>query len=689
MTQEQNSKQDAIQWYLDHGFVLFPLHGKIPPAGLHWRQVEFDPFFETAGNFGVQLSAEDLVIDVDPRNGGDISFIELGFDFESFTVLTGSGGRHVYLKKPADYKTRKSLKEYPGIDFISEGGYVVGFGSIHPNTGKAYSATSLCKSAKAPKELLEIINKINVELTKGTDTYVEDDQTKERYIDYLKFAPLATSGEAGNATTFSVAASGRDFGLSEHTTFELILEHYNRRCLPPWSGEELFTLVRNAFKYAKGSIGSKSPAIQFEVWTEEKIEQENKEINKYLQRRGGIIKANLNNTAILFNENFPVPTLHHLLGYNEFTNNIEFLRPAPWHRVTHPVKSWSDDEAILCKYFMSNMWKFEPTTNLVHEAALKVAKDKRFHPVREYLQDLKWDGVRRCHQWLSEVMGAADNMYTREVGLKFLVAAVKRIFEPGCKFDYLLTLEGKQGTYKSTVFEILATRKDWYADPNMDIMNKDSVFMLFGKWIVEMPEMQTHFRAETTAMKGFLSRSVDRARMPYGRIMADFPRQCVFGGTINPENDTDLGWLKDTTGNRRYWPVQVGEVKMPNLDNLRLIVHQLWAEAYQLYLDGVNVYLDDAKLIEMAQVEQNRRLGRDPWQESIETWIDAPQNIVISIFPGDVIFKDCIGGSLDQYGVKEMSRVAKVMTSLGWEKGVFWSKEEGKSIRGYKRPSLI
>lgn len=685
-----SNKEACIQWYLDAGFTLFPLRGKHPLKDYHWREDTYDPFFEAKENFGIQLSETDLVVDVDPRNGGTESFARLGITEPTFTVETGSGGLHLYFKKPKDFKIRKNLKEFRGVDFISSGGYVVGAGSVHPTTNKSYFILKEGSIESASDTLLGILQKHETTLSKGTGVYDDNTQTVDRFKQYLMDIEPAIEGHGGDGLTFTVCASGRDFGLSPSCVFDLISEIYNPRCQPPWGYEDLRIKVDNAFKYARGSIGSKAPTVVFEVWTEEKITKNQSEINKFLQRSShGTVKPNLNNTAVIFNKNFPNNALHDLLAFNEFSNNIEFLRSPPWNTKQPFVKDWSDEQAIQCKYWISNLWKFEPNTNIIHEAALKASMDNAFHPVRDYLKGLTWDGHHRANTWLPEIMGTKDNMYTRAVGLKFLVAAVKRIFEPGCKFDYLLTLEGKQGTFKSTAFEILATRKEWYADPHMDIMNKDSVFMMFGKWIVEMPEMQTHFRAETTAMKGFLSRSTDRARMPYGRISRDFPRQCVFGGTINQEADRDLGWLKDTTGNRRYWPVLVGEVCKPKLDELRQIVHQLWAEAYMLYLQDVPVYLEDLSVAIEAENEQAKRLGRDAWQDPVEDWLDAPQNIAQQIFRGEDIYRDCIGGNLEGFGVKEQARLSHVMDVLGWTKGVYWNKLEKKHKRGYKRPELL
>lgn len=688
-----SNKRLCLDFYLEQGFTLFPLIGKIPPKGLHWRECEFDPFFDSDGNFGVQLSATDLVIDIDPRNGGNESikeFLKVAGEYgATFFVSTGSGGIHAYLKKPANVKIRKNLPDFKGLDFISEGGYVVGAGSIHPDTGKPYIGLPSTIGMATP-QLLEVITKKEVQLKKGTGEYEDSSQARERYTRYLEVAKSAIEGENGDAITLSAALQGRDYGLSPETTLSLLALHYNPRCMPPWSIEDLQIKVNNAYKYAKGEIGTKAPAAHFQVWTEKQIDDAKKEINEWLQRNanGQPIK-NLNNTHVLFHTNFPVPDLRDLLRFNEFSNQIEFARPAPWHRSGKPNKQWTDGDALSCKLYMSNRFKFEPSTPLMHEAAYTASTRHSYHPVKKYLMDLKWDGHKRAHNWLHEIMGSTEDLYTKAVGMKFLVAAVKRIFEPGCKFDYVLTLEGNQGTFKSTAFEILAVNKEWYADPSLDVTDKDSIPLMFGKWIIELPEMETHHRAETKAMKAFLSRNTDRTRLSYGRTTDDFPRQCVFAGTINPEKDMDLGWLKDTTANRRYWPVPIGFRKPVELDKLRQVRDQLWAEAYQLYLAETPVYMEDAKLEGMAAVEQSKRLAKDPWQDSIEAWLHSSMNISTNLFTGEQIYRECIGGHLSNYNTREMARISRCMQAMEWEKNVYWDKNIKDHVRGYKRPELL
>lgn len=682
--------EKTIAWYVEQGYILFPLNGKHPPKNYHWRETEFNPFACAAdfpsGNFGIALRPEDLIIDVDPRNfKGQDSFNEFvaivtGFDPQlTFTVTTGSRGQHIYLKKPAEIHIRKVLKGYKGIDFLSDGCYVVGAGSIHPETKKVYEPHFGSIAVASPR-LLEIITKPKLELSHGTEKYDETEQTRDRYREYLAHAPLAIEGESGDQTTFAVAAVGHDFGLSPLDCFTLLTDEYNPRCQPPWSLDDLQKKVDNAYKYTESPAGSQNPVAQFEKVT---IQQLDPDMKLFHRDCNGQIKKNLHNTTIFFGKDKP---LDNLLAFNDFSKDIVFLKPAPWHHRFEKPKIWTDGEALRAKFWLSHQFKIEPGTPIMHEAAYVAATMRPFHPVKEYLSTLAWDGHKRVHNWLINYLGAEDNEYTRAVGTKFLVAAVKRIYEPGCKFDYILVLEGKQGTFKSTTFEILAS-KEWYCDPAVDITNKDVVGYMFGKWIIELPEMETHRRTETTAMKAFLSRNTDRCRMPYARVTIDFPRQCIFGGTINPEKDEDIGYLKDSTGNRRYWPVAVGVTKTPDLTQLSAVRNQLWAEAMALYEAKYPIYLDDLKIVEMAQAQQKARMGRDIWTETIERYIivKAKNRVVVT---AEELFSDALGGNILHCGRREHVRIASVMEQLGWEKGVFYNIEAKKPERGYRRPML-
>jgi hypothetical protein len=239
-------------------------------------------------NYGVVLSAGDLVVDVDPRNfaPGDKPLARLiekaggPAGFKTFTVRTGGGGLHLYFKKSKEKypNTAHTLADYPGVEFKSAGRQVVGPGSIHPETQKVYEVVVDAPIAPAPAALLELIKTTGIpyeELGKGEKNekgeasgdvdYRNDEGTQGRYVDYLKrTAPLSVEGKQGDATAFRVACYGRDLGLAPGITYALMAEYWNGRCTPPWDGAELEAKIINAYKYAKRAAGNSSPASDFE-----------------------------------------------------------------------------------------------------------------------------------------------------------------------------------------------------------------------------------------------------------------------------------------------------------------------------------------------------------------------------------------------------------------------------------------
>ena len=225
------------------------------------------------------------------------------------------------------------------------------------------------------------------------------------------------------------------------------------------------------------------------------------------------------------------------------------------------------------------------------------AKAHSFHPVREYIQAAEWDGVPRVDTLLVRYLGAADTAYTRAVTRKTLVAAVARVFRPGVKFDYMLTIRGRQGIGKTALIGRLAG--DWYSDSFSTVQGKEAYEQVRRAWIIEVGELAGMKKAEAEAIKLFISKREDQYRPAYGRQIEIFPRQCIFVGTTN-----EAEFLRDPTGNRRFWVVDT-----PNSDsrvNFRPeltedVVHQIWAEAYHYYQQGEDLYLTGE-----AEAEANR-----------------------------------------------------------------------------------
>lgn len=269
-----------------------------------------------------------------------------------------------------------------------------------------------------------------------------------------------------------------------------------------------------------------------------------------------------------------------------------------------------DDAAANRLWLLTDeQFKFRPSRDLFLTVLSDAARQNAFHPVAEYLAALRWDGIPRIGRWLATYGGADDTTYARAVGELILVAAVRRVRQPGVKFDEMLVLESPQGTNKSSALKALAVRDDWFTDDlPLNAEAKRVIEALSGKWIVEAGELKGMRQGGANHLKGLLSRTHDKARMAYDRLEREVPRQCVIVGTTN-----DSRYLRDTTGNRRFWPVAVTGF---DLEALRRDRDQLWAEAAAREAEGAPIRLDPA-LWGDAAAEQDARRVEDPFYESL------------------------------------------------------------------------
>lgn len=692
------SKAEIIEEFVSSGFTLIPLAGKIP-ASKQWQNTEFN-MFATAedfpGNYGVKLDADTLVIDYDPRRDttdGKKAMQNLqayldGFVFDTFTVITGGGGLHVYMRKPEHiavvnelYRAKKdkdgkiiseTYPEFSGIEFKTLGRQVVGPGSIHPETGKPYRIGygKPDKIIDAPQKLLDLIQKKDsvpgIDTTKTALTvFTDDEQSVQRFKTFLKDHPPAIEGDGGDTHTFKTACRGRDFGLSPEKVFECMLLFWNNKCCPPWAEEDLWAKVRGAFEYNTDIQGKWSPVADFKKVEVPTVAQ-TVPIMNFDRTVSGEVKKTMHNLCLFFNvKDSPA---RGLLRYNAFTENVEFARPAPWHSDASQL-GWTDEDAIQMKYWLSSNKMFETSTSNIHEAAFKVAMDNIYHPIIDYLESLEWDGIPRVGKWLIDYAGAPDNKFVRAVGEKVLSAAVARIYQPGVKFDYVLVLEGPQGIGKSTIAHILGGK--WFGDIILDPHSRDTVDALRGKWIVELSEMECT-RREISALKRFISCTSDTVRLAYARTAKEFPRKSIFIGTINPE--VGRGYLKDSTGNRRFWPVPITRVKF---DELKRDVAQLWAETVHNYKkNGATLWLEDSEVEAMARQEVSKRFEVDPWEEIIQNYLELQEKKSVTI---QQIMDECLMIPHSRVDKIHRNRVTVVLGRLGWKYGS--RREKGSVIR--------
>ena len=328
--------------------------------------------------------------------------------------------------------------------------------------------------------------------------------------------------------------------------------------------------------------------------------------------RSTVLKNNLHNiTLILQND----PQLQNIV-FNQQLDGMEIKGEVPWK---HPSKYWRDaDDAQLISYVDSHYGTFSQRNYQI--AVTKVADDRSYHPIRKYLAALpEWDGVPRVDTLLIDYLGAEDNSYVRAVTRKTLCAAVRRVQEPGVKFDTMLVLNGPQGIGKSTLISRLAG--EWFSDSlNLsDTKDKTAAEKLQGYWILEIGELAGLKKAEVETLRSFLSRQNDIYRAAFGKRATPHLRQCVFFGTTNAES----GYLRDTTGNRRFWPVKTpGTGIKHSWDLTPELICQIWAETLVYVKQGEKLYLS-AELEALSKAEQREAMESDEREGLVRLYLDT------------------------------------------------------------------
>lgn len=328
----------------------------------------------------------------------------------------------------------------------------------------------------------------------------------------------------------------------------------------------------------------------------------------------GKLKSTRSNFLLII-ENEPL--LKGKIAYNEFSNRAVVVGQLPW-RNKNNKSDWNDTDDSGLQEFIEKYYKISSTVKCADALALSF-ENHSVHPVREYLNNLFWDGVKRIDTLLIDYLGAEDNNYVRTVTRKILVAAVARVFVPGCKFDNMPVLSGPQGIGKSTIIKKLG--KEWYSDSLTTVSGKEAYEQLQGVWLLEMGEMMATKKADIEATKQFLSKQEDIYRVAYGRRTSRFPRQCVFIGTTN-----DREFLRDKTGNRRFWPIDVGVTthsKSVFNDLTNYEIDQVWAEAVTLYQDKEPLYLSTVEEKE-AQEQQEAHSEESAKAGLIEEYLNRP-----------------------------------------------------------------
>ncbi len=395
------------------------------------------------------------------------------------------------------------------------------------------------------------------------------------------------------------------------------------------------------------------------------------------------------------------PELKDTVGFDLFSNREIQLKDLPWRKLDpyNPYLKNSDNSEM--RAYMEEYYGISSAPK-VKDGWLSATMANKYHPIKDYLSNCEWDGKRRVDTLLIDYLGAEDNDYVRAVTRKTLAACIARIYEPGIKFDYVLTIVGGQGIGKSTLIKKLG--KDWCAeDIDLAHINKDTLESLQGSWLVEIGELKGLSRAESSTVKQFVSRTTDRYRVAYGERTENFPRQCVFFGTTNTAD-----FLKDETGERRWWIIDTNiekATKSPfkDLDEEK---DQIWAEAVQIYHQCEGLYLS-GEVKETAEEIQKEHKIRDERTGTVQEYLNTPlpknwygmdvservlyiQNEDDLREKGEIlrdqvcvleVWMECFGGQKKDLDRRKSNEIVGILHSIeGWEQDKKASRVKGYGV---------
>lgn len=393
---------------------------------------------------------------------------------------------------------------------------------------------------------------------------------------------------------------------------------------------------------AKKHDAKQMAANSDESWRSELIYREAKS--------GAMVLENCmaNHVCVLLND----PHWKGVFAFDEFANQIVTRRPPPFKRSS---PQWSDADVLEVKMWIIKNYEMRPTTDAVHEAILTAARQNAYNPLTEYLDNLQSHDKEVLDTWLIDFFGAEDTPYTRALGAKWLIAAVARAYDPGCKVDTVLILEGTQGQKKSSVLDQLCPRFEWFTDGLSDFGSKAQAEEVQGKWIIELGELKG-FGREQEQIKAFITRRAENYRPAYARNSVHAPRTCVFAGTVNPDG---AGYLRDVSGNRRYWPITCRKKAGVMTPEIR---DALWAEARDRYRAKEIWWLEDEELQRAAREEQEKRVHVDAWHDRVAEIVDKTEDTSMN----EIMDRLKIDVSKQDTGTT--MRIGRIMFSLGWER---------------------
>lgn len=399
--------------------------------------------------------------------------------------------------------------------------------------------------------------------------------------------------------------------------------------------------------------------------------------NLILDAKGMIVATSLQNSILhlIYHQDFKG-----VFAFDEFKRDTLVVRCPPWEDDENfKVDSVSDLHITMASATLER-YGITSTIDKTAKAIDVAANENKFHSARQYFSSLEWDGVIRLESFLSDTLGIKEESpeYLSFVFKKWMTAAVKRVMEPGCKFDHVLILEGqKQGLYKSQFLKTLATfnGESYHSDSvsMTEISNKDTILKLQGNMIIELAELAGFSKKDDNVIKNWITQTVDEVRLPYARKTVIYPRQFIFAATTN-----NYDYLKDPTGGRRYWPITIDEVI--DIDMVEEVKGMLWAEAVYYYNDGLYIgpTPDENAL---ADVERQKRLQSDAWEDKV---LNIIKDRKLMEFKTNQII-DLLNLKMNEKNDQSMRRVTAILKANGYSNNPQWCPDLRKSIRVWRK----
>lgn len=681
---DSTSVFDAAALYARAGFAPVPVYGVNAsrcdcgrsdcsaagkhPVGGNWQKraradvdIARELFQGHTGNIGIVVGAAHVVVDIDYYHGGREGLETLPSMPPTLTSRSGSGqGEHrIFALAPGqDAEEITNRKVAEGVDIKTRTGQIVVAPSLH-RSGNRYQWIDLTPPAPLPSELYERIRKRRVVAIQSARPASSDSTLLRRAQAYVARLPAAVSGQDGHRSCFAAARACWGWiekGLPEPDGWTLFLS-YNQRCDPPWSEREL------SHKWKEARQADRIPVIEdrapapppFATLPEPELDWRARLI--YQPSKSGPDKpAKHHENAVVVLRY--CPAWKGRLHLDEHAQRVMVTAP-PWHESDAPApqstepREWTDaDSARLSSWIRRDVFGLDLTVADCDRAVAIAAEANPRHPFREYLDGLTWDNTPRLAEWLHLCLGAPQSDYAASVGRWWLIAACARTYQPGCKVDNVLILEGAQGLRKSSALRLLASPR-FFSDTPIDLHSKDAYLALQGRVIVELGELESLRKVDADRAKVFFSSPVDQFRPPYGKRTISVPRGCVFAGSVNHSV-----YLTDTTGNRRYWPVLCGQIDLELLAQAR---DQLWAEAAWRFKAGEPWWPATADEVALCAGEQVQRVEADAWSDMISQWArDRDEVAVLEVWEG------CFRADASKLTRREEIRIARALQADGF-----------------------